>query len=79
MSTADEAEAFLEHLDKKVSSNAVLKSSVIGASEMLVVEDGDGRKMFAEGLECFVVTNDDDGEEEEEEDAGVGLVVFTAL
>ena len=79
MSTADEAEAFLEHLDKKVSSNAVLKSSVIGASEMLVVEDGDGRKMFAEGLECFVVTNDDDGEEEEEEDSGVGLVVFTAL
>ena len=81
MSTADEAEAFLEHLDKKVSSNAVLKSSVIGASEMLVVEDGDGRKMFAEGLECFVVTNGDDGEEEEEEeeDAGVGLVVFTAL
>ena len=80
MSTADEAEAFLEHLDKKVSSNAVLKSSVIGASEMLVVEDGDGRKMFAEGLECFVVTNDDDGEEEEEEeDAGVGLVIFTAL
>ena len=79
MSTADEAEAFLEHLDKKVSSNAVLKSSVIGASEMLVVEDGDGRKMFAEGLECFVITNDDDGEEEEEEDAGVGLVVFTAL
>ena len=79
MSTADEAEVFLEHLDKKVSSNAVLKSSVIGASEMLVVEDGDGRKMFAEGLECFVVTNDDDGEEEEEEDAGVGLVVFTAL
>ena len=78
MSTADEAEVFLEHLDKKVSSNAVLKSSVIGASEMLVVEDGDGRKMFAEGLECFVVTNDDDGEEEEE-DAGVGLVVFTAL
>ena len=80
MSTADEAEAFLEHLDKKVSSNAVLKSSVIGASEMLVVEDGDGRKMFAEGLECFVATNDDDGEEEEEEeDAGVGLVIFTAL
>ena len=79
MSTADEAEVFLEHLDKKVSSNAVLKSSVIGASEMLVVEDGDGRKMFAEGLECFVVTNDDDGEEEEEEDSGVGLVVFTAL
>ena len=79
MSTADEAEVFLEHLDKKVSSNAVFKSSVIGASEMLVVEDGDGRKMFAEGLECFVVTNDDDGEEEEEEDSGVGLVVFTAL
>ena len=79
MSTADEAEAFLEHLDKKVSSNAVLKSSVIGASEMLVVEDGDGRKMFAEGLECFVVTNGDDGEEEEEEEDGVGLVVFTAL
>jgi len=80
MSTADEAEAFLEHLDKKVSSNAVLKSSVIGASEMLVVEDGDGRKMFAEGLECFVVTNGDDGEEEEEEEEdGVGLVVFTAL
>ena len=78
MSTADEAEVFLEHLDKKVSSNAVLKSSVIGASEMLVVEDGDGRKMFVEGLECFVVTNDDDGEEEEE-DSGVGLVVFTAL
>ena len=79
MSTADEAEAFLEHLDKKVSSNAVLKSSVIGASEMLVVEDGDGRKMFAEGLECFVVTNGDDGKEEEEEEDGVGLVVFTAL
>ena len=67
-------------MDKKVSSNAVLKSSVIGASEMLVVEDGDGRKMFAEGLECFVVTNGDDGEEEEEEEEdGVGLVVFTAL
>ena len=77
MSAADEAEAFLEHLDKKVSSNAVLKSSVIGASEMLVVEDGDGRKMFVEGLECFVVTNGDDGGEEE--DGGVGLVVFTAL
>jgi len=68
-SVANEAEAFIEHIESKVCSNEVLKSSVIGASEMLVC---DGREMFAkdEGcLECFVVV----GNEEEVE------VVFTAL
>ena len=73
LSTAEDAEAFVNHVDSKVGSNAALKSSVVGASEMLVVEDGDGQKMFAgEGcLECFVVSG---GDEEE-----VVEVVFTAL
>ncbi|CAL6329870.1 unnamed protein product [Bathycoccus prasinos] len=73
LSTAEDAEAFVDHVDSKVGSNAALKSSVVGASEMLVVQDGDGQKMFAgEGcLECFVVSG---GDEEE-----VIEVVFTAL
>ena len=73
LSTAEDAEAFVDHVDSKVGSNAALKSSIVGASEMLVVQDGDGQKMFAgEGcLECFVVSG---GDEEE-----VIEVVFTAL
>ena len=74
LSTAEDAEAFVDHVDSKVGSNTALKSSVVGASEMLVVEDGDGQKMFAgEGcLECFVVVSGGDEEE-------VVEVVFTAL